>query len=154
MLGGAHRLGCVLNRAVRATVRRPLGGARVPCRVHIVMDLQLNAPALGMDELGRGRRIGILLICCMSLLIVGLDVTIVNVALPSIGHDLGASVPGRQWTIDAVTLVLAGSLLCSIPPSLGLLIVFRMLQMVGGSTLNPVAILIITNTFTDPKERS
>ncbi len=137
---------------------------------------------LAMHELSRPRRIGILLICCMSLLIVGLDVTIVNVALPSIGHDLGASVSGLQWTIDAYTLVLAsllmlsgstadrfgrkrtfviglavfsaGSLLCSLAPSLGLLIVFRMMQAVGGSMLNPVAMSIITNTFTDPKERA
>jgi EmrB/QacA subfamily drug resistance transporter len=118
----------------------------------------------------------------MSLLIVGLDVTIVNVALPSIGHDFHAKVSGLQWTIDAYTLVLAsllmlsgstadrlgrkrtyiiglslfsaGSLLCSTAPNLGLLIVFRMLQAVGGSMLNPVAMSIITNTFTDPRERA
>jgi EmrB/QacA subfamily drug resistance transporter len=118
----------------------------------------------------------------MSLLIVGLDVTIVNVALPSIGRDFGASVSGLQWTVDAYTLVLAsllmlsgstadrlgrkrtfvtgllvfsaGSLLCSLAPSLTLLVVFRMVQAVGGSMLNPVAMSIITNTFTDPKERA
>jgi EmrB/QacA subfamily drug resistance transporter len=135
-----------------------------------------------MHELSRNRRIGILLICSMSLLIVGLDVTIVNVALPSIGRELHASVSGLQWTVDAYTLVLAsllmlsgstadrlgrrrtfviglsvfaaGSLLCSLAPSLGLLVVFRMFQAVGGSMLNPVAMSIITNTFTDPKERA
>ncbi len=135
-----------------------------------------------MHELGRSRRIGILLICSMSLLIVGLDVTIVNVALPSIGRELHASVSGLQWVVDAYTLVLAsllmlsgstadrlgrrrtfviglsvfaaGSLLCSLAPSLGLLVVFRMLQAVGGSMLNPVAMSIITNTFTDPRERA
>jgi EmrB/QacA subfamily drug resistance transporter len=135
-----------------------------------------------MDELGRRRRIGILLICSMSLLIVGLDVTIVNVALPSIGTQLHASVSGLQWTIDAYTLVLAsllmlsgstadrlgrrrtfvvglltfvaGSLLCSLAPNLTTLVVFRMLQAIGGSMLNPVAMSIITNTFTDPRERA
>jgi EmrB/QacA subfamily drug resistance transporter len=135
-----------------------------------------------IHELSRGRRVAVLLICCMSLLIVGLDVTIVNVALPSIGRDLHASVSGLQWTVDAYTLVLAsllmlsgsmadrlgrkrtfviglslfsaGSLLCSAAPSLGLLVVFRMLQAVGGSMLNPVAMSIITNTFTDPRERA
>ncbi len=134
------------------------------------------------SELSRPRRVGILLICSMSLLIVGLDVTIVNVALPSIGREFNASVSGLQWTIDAYTLVLAsllmlsgstadrfgrkrtfvvgllvfsgGSLLCSLAPSLTLLVVFRMVQAVGGSMLNPVAMSIITNTFTDPKERA
>jgi EmrB/QacA subfamily drug resistance transporter len=118
----------------------------------------------------------------MSLLIVGLDSTIVNVALPSIGRELHAPVSGLQWTVDAYTLVLAsllmlsgsmadrlgrrlvfqvglavfslGSLLCSAAPSLGWLIAFRMLQAVGGSMLNPVAMSIIRNVFTDPRERA
>ena len=118
----------------------------------------------------------------MSLLIVGLDNTIVNVALPSLQRDLHASVSGLQWTVDAYTLVLAsllmlsgstadrlgrrrifqtglvvfsvGSLLCSLAPGLGWLVVFRMVQAVGGSMLNPVAMSIITNVFTDPKERA
>ncbi len=138
--------------------------------------------AIPTEALSRRRRIGVLLICSMSLLIVGLDVTIVNVALPSIGHDFSASVSGLQWTVDAYTLVLAsllmlsgstadrigrkrtfvvglavfsaGSLLCSLAPSLTMLIIFRMVQAVGGSMLNPVAMSIITNTFTDPKERA
>jgi len=131
---------------------------------------------------GSRRRALILAICCMSLLIVGLDSTIVNVALPSIQHDLHAPVSGLQWTIDAYTLVLAsflmlagstgdrvgrrrtfqtglavftlGSLLCSLAPGLGWLVVFRMMQAIGGSMLNPVAMSIITNTFTKPAERA
>ena len=59
------------------------------------------------QELTHRRRTLVLAICCMSLLIVGLDVTILNVALPSIAQDFGASVSGPQWTIDAYTLVLA-----------------------------------------------
>jgi len=118
----------------------------------------------------------------MSLFIVGIDVTIVNVALPSIQHDLHATISSLQWTVDAYTLVLAcllmlsgsvadrfgrrrvfqiglaifslGSLLCSVAPSVGWLIAFRALQAVGGSMLNPVALSIIANTFTDPKERA
>jgi EmrB/QacA subfamily drug resistance transporter len=135
-----------------------------------------------MPELSRRRRLLVLAICCMSLLIVGLDNTIVNVALPSIRLELNATVSGLQWTVDAYTLVLAsllmlsgstgdrigrrrtfqaglvlftlGSLLCSLAPSVGWLVVFRMLQAVGGSMLNPVAMSIITNTFSDPKERA
>jgi EmrB/QacA subfamily drug resistance transporter len=118
----------------------------------------------------------------MSILIVSLDLTVLNVALPSIQHDLHASIAGAQWTIDAYTLVLAsllllsgstadrvgrrhifqmglviftlGSLLCSIAPSLNWLIAFRMLQAIGGSMLNPVALSIISNVFTDAKERA
>src|SRR5580658_10712734 len=102
----------------------------------------------------------------MSVFIVGIDVTIVNVALPSIQHSLRASVSGLQWTLDAYTLVIAcllmlsgsmgdrfgrrrvfqaglavfatGSLLCSVAPSLGWLVGFRAVQAVGGSMLNPV----------------
>jgi EmrB/QacA subfamily drug resistance transporter len=91
-------------------------------------------------------------------------------------------VSGLQWTIDAYTVVLAsllilsgstadrlgrrrtfqvglslftlGSLLCSVAPGLGWLVAFRVVQAVGGSMLNPVAMSIVTNTFTDPRERA
>ncbi|QOV46555.1 MFS transporter [Streptomyces chromofuscus] len=135
-----------------------------------------------MPELSPRRRLLVLAICCMSLLIVSLDNTILNVALPSMQKDLGATTSGLQWTIDAYTLVLAsllmlagstadrigrkrvfmaglivftiGSALCSVAPDLDTLVVFRMVQAVGGSMLNPVAMSIITNTFTDPRERA
>jgi EmrB/QacA subfamily drug resistance transporter len=135
-----------------------------------------------MSDSGQVRREVVLAICCMSMLIVGLDVTILNVALPSIQKDFGASVSGAQWTIDAYTLVIAcllmlsgsmgdrfgrrrtfqlglfsftvGSLLCSVAPGLGWLIAFRMIQAIGGSMLNPVAMSIVTNVFTEPKERA
>ncbi|MFF8862335.1 MFS transporter [Streptomyces sp. NPDC015139] len=135
-----------------------------------------------MPELSHRRRMLVLAICCMSLLIVSLDNTALNVALPSMQRDLHATTSGLQWTIDAYTLVLAsllmlagstadrigrkrvfmtglvlfsvGSLLCSLAPDLELLVVFRMVQAVGGSMLNPVAMSIITNTFTDSRERA
>ncbi|SCK43864.1 drug resistance transporter, EmrB/QacA subfamily [Streptomyces sp. WMMB 714] len=136
------------------------------------------------DEKGeaRPRRLLVLAICCMSLLIVSLDNTALNVALPSLQRDLNASVSGLQWTLDAYTLVLAsflmlsgstadrvgrrrvfqtglvlftaGSLLCALAPGLGWLIAFRALQAIGGSMLNPVAMSIITNTFPEPRERA
>jgi EmrB/QacA subfamily drug resistance transporter len=118
----------------------------------------------------------------MSLFIVGMDVTIVNVALPSIQRSFHASVSDLQWTIDAYSLVIAcllmlsgsmadrfgrrrvfqiglsvfalGSLLCSLAPGLGWLVAFRGLQAVGGSMLNPIALSIIVNVFTDRKERA
>src|SRR6201991_3818432 len=62
-------------------------------------------------QLSPRRRQLVLAICCMSLFIVGLDNTIVNIALPSLRTDLGASVSGLQWIIDAYTLVLASLLI-------------------------------------------
>jgi EmrB/QacA subfamily drug resistance transporter len=132
--------------------------------------------------LTRRRRHLVLAICCSSLFVVGLDNTIVNLALPAIRRDLGSSLSGLQWVIDAYTLVLAsllmlggstgdrigrrrtfqmgltlfgvGSLLCSLAPSTGWLIAFRAVQAVGGSMLNPVAMSIITNVFTERAERA
>jgi EmrB/QacA subfamily drug resistance transporter len=133
-------------------------------------------------EIPRKRRLLILGICCMSLLLVGLDATIVNVALPAIHRSLHASLSGLQWVIDAYTLVVAsllmlagstadrlgrrrvfqiglvsftfGSALCAVAPSLNLLIAARVIQAAGGSMLNPVAMSIVRNVFTDPRERA
>ena len=66
-----------------------------------------------LPDLSRRRRLLVLAICCMSLFIVGLDSTIVNVALPSISRELHSSVSGLQWVIDAYTLVLASLLMFS-----------------------------------------
>ena len=124
----------------------------------------------------------ILAICCMSLLIVGMDVTIVNVALPAIQKDLHARLAGLQWILDAYTLVVAsflmlagsmsdrfgrrrvfqiglgvftlGSLLCSRAHTIEQLIAFRALQGFGASMLNPVALSIIANAFPDRQARA
>ncbi len=140
------------------------------------------AAGSGASAAGRGRRTLILGVCSMSLFIVGLDSTIVNVGLPVIGRDLHAGVSGLQWTVAAYTVTLAallmfsgaladrigrrtvfqvglslftlGSWLCSLAPSLGALIAFRIVQGVGGSMLNPSALGIITNTFTGRAERA
>jgi len=140
----------------------------------------VSSPARA-DRDGRRRSV-VLATCCLSVFIAGVGVSIVNVALPSIQRDLHASVSGLQWTVDAYTLGIAcllmlsgslgdrfgrrrvfqigvaafslGSLLCSVAPSLGWLIAFRGMQAVGGAMLNPVAMSIIANTFTDRAERA
>jgi EmrB/QacA subfamily drug resistance transporter len=134
------------------------------------------------DQLSRSRRIGILLICSMSLFMVGLDITAVNVAIPAIGDQLHARLSWLQWSVSAYTVVMAtlllfsgsvadrlgrkrtlaigmsvfavASLLCSLAPNVQSLVAFRVLQGIGASMLNPVAMSIITNTFTDPRERA
>src|SRR5262245_13432104 len=118
----------------------------------------------------------------MSLLITGMDTTIVNVALPSIQNDFHASVSELQWIVASYTVVLASllmlggstadrigrvrifqtglvlftlaSLACSLAPSAGWLIAFRALQGIAASMLNPVAMSIIRNTFHDPRQRA
>jgi EmrB/QacA subfamily drug resistance transporter len=121
-------------------------------------------------------------ICCMSVLLIAMDVTIVNVALPAIQHDLQASLSGLQWIIDAYTLVIAsllmlsgsmsdrfgrrrvfqigltlfvaGSLLCSLAHTIDQLVAYRALQGLGASMLNPVALSIVANVFTEPRARA
>src|SRR5204862_7934162 len=62
---------------------------------------------------------------------------------------------GRKRVLVLGLAVFTGaSLLCSVAPSIEWLIAFRVLQAVGGSMLNPVAMSIIVNTFTDPRERA
>jgi EmrB/QacA subfamily drug resistance transporter len=132
-------------------------------------------------ETGR-RRTRVLTICCASIMLVVMDVSIVNVALPTIRHDLHAPIAGLQWTVDAYTLVLAcflvlagstadrigrrrifqtglavfasGSLLCGLAPGIGWLIAARVVQAAGGTMLNPVAMAIIATTFPDRTERA
>ena len=137
---------------------------------------------LARPALDRRRRVLVLLICSTSLLLVGLDVTIVSVALPDIRRSLHATLPELQWTVDAYTLVLAsllllagstadrlgrrrvfqaglavfslGSLLCALAPGFAALVAARAVQAVGGAMLSPVAMSIVRNVFEDPRERA
>jgi len=123
------------------------------------MTTTISAPAATPGRAAPVRPRLVLAICCMSLLIVGMDVTIVNVALPSIQRDLDASVSALQWTTAAYTVALASllmlggstadrlgrarvfkfglmlftaaSLACSLAPSLGWLIGARVTQGIG-----------------------
>lgn len=123
-----------------------------------------------------------LAVCCLSMFLVGLDTTIVNVGLPAIGRGLDIDTRGLEWTVDAYTLVLAGllissgaladrfgrrrvfqcglavfgtaSLLCALAPSAGVLVTARALQGVGASMLSPVALAIVVNAMPDPRERA
>ncbi|HSA53682.1 MAG TPA: MFS transporter [Yinghuangia sp.] len=136
-----------------------------------------------MAETGRTQAVGygsaaarwVLLATVLGSGIVLLDGTVVNVALPTIGRDLDASVAALQWIVNAYTLTLAGlillggalgdrygrrkifiigvvwfalaSLLCGIAPNVELLIVARALQGIGGALLTPGSLAIIQATF-------
>jgi EmrB/QacA subfamily drug resistance transporter len=133
-------------------------------------------------SLSSRRKAIILVSCCLSLLIVSMDATIVNIAIPNIRSDLHASPSQLQWVIDVYTLVLASllllagaaadrfgrrrtfqigltvfavaSLMCSLAPNIETLIAARLLQAIGGSMMNPVAMSIITQVFPGRVERA
>src|SRR4051795_8568391 len=124
----------------------------------------------------------VLVLVCFAQFMVILDATIVNVALPSIQHDLGFSQGSLQWVINAYTLVFGGFLLlggragdligrkrpflagvalfpfASLPDGLsqsgGMLIAARALQGLGAALISPAALSIITTTFQEGSERT
>ena len=128
------------------------------------------------------RRSTVLAICALSMFLVGLDTTIVNVGLPAIGRGLGVGTRSLEWIVDAYTVVLASllissgaladrfgrrrvfrcwlvvfgtaSLACALAPSLDVLVAARAVQGVGASMLSPVALAIVVNAIPDPKERA
>jgi EmrB/QacA subfamily drug resistance transporter len=120
--------------------------------------------------------------CCFGLFMVMLDNTIVNVALPSIQRELGASVTSLQLVVDAYILVFASllltagalgdrfgrkrvfqvglvvftvaSALCGLAGNEQMLIGARALQAIGGSALLPSTLALITATFPDRREQA
>ncbi len=111
-----------------------------------------------------------------------LDVAVVNVALPSIKHDLGFSAQSLQWVVSAYAIFFGGalllggrladlfgrrrlfvgglmlfalsSLLCGIAWSEGSLIAFRAVQGLGGALLAPAALSLLMTTFAEGRERN
>src|SRR6476661_356542 len=128
------------------------------------------------------RRWTALIIVCLAQLMVVLDVTIVNVALPSIQHDLHFSQANLTWVVNAflvtfgsllllfgrigdlvgrkrvflagIVVFTAASLLCGIAPSQGVLIAARFAQGVGAAAQASVILAIIITEFPKPSERA
>jgi len=129
-----------------------------------------------------GWRWAVLAVLCLGLLVIGIDGTIVNVALPTLVRQLHASSSQLQWVVDAYTIVFAsflliagstgdrlgrketfaaglvvfgaGSLACSLTHSASTLILTRGMQGLGAAFIMPSTLSIITNVFTDPAERA
>src|SRR5581483_12198878 len=127
-------------------------------------------------------RRAVVLVMCAGMFLVLLDVTAVNVTLPSIGRDLGASVSGLQWVVDGyavaiASLLLAGgtvgdrighrrvvlaglavfgvaSLLIGLASGTGVVIAGRVGQGVGAALLLPGTLAVISDTFPDRAEQA
>jgi MFS family permease len=143
------------------------------------------ADSAGITPAGREpdrRRWWTLAVLCVSLLVIVVDNTIVNVALPTLVRDLGTSVSDLQWVVDAYTLVFAGLLLtagalgdrfgrkgalttglvifaaasaaAAFAPDVGTLVGARAVMGIGAALIMPATLSILTNVFTDARERA
>jgi EmrB/QacA subfamily drug resistance transporter len=123
-----------------------------------------------------------LIVLCVGMLMIILDSTVVNVALPSIQHDLGFSQPNLAWVVNAYLitfgglLLLAGrlgdligrknvfmvglalftlaSLLCGLAQSQGMLIAARFVQGIGGALTSAVILGMVVTMFPKPREQA
>ncbi|HET8980427.1 MAG TPA: MFS transporter [Solirubrobacteraceae bacterium] len=156
------------------------------------MSESLPSPAVAPDR--RPRRVDasdrraatnpwlVLVIACLAQFMVVLDITVVNIALPSVQRGLHFSATNLQWIVNGYTLVFGGflllggraadlfgrkrlfvagvvlftlaSMLNGLAQSSGILIIGRGLQGLGGALVSPAALSIVTTTFSDPTERT
>ena len=128
------------------------------------------------------RRWAALAVLSLSLIIIGLDNTVLNVALPHLAESLGASNSQLQWIVDGYVIVfagliltmgslgdrfgrkgalsvgllifMAGSIAAMFATSASTLIAFRMVMGIGGALIMPATLSLLTNIFHDPKERA
>jgi EmrB/QacA subfamily drug resistance transporter len=138
-----------------------------------------GAMAAGADD---RRRWWALIVLCLGVLMIVLDTTIVNVALPSIRTDLGFTETSLVWVVNAYMLTFGGFLLlggrlgdlyghrrlflagivlftvasaaCGLAQSQALLVVARAVQGLGGAVVSAVALSLIMNLFPEPAQRA
>jgi DHA2 family methylenomycin A resistance protein-like MFS transporter len=118
----------------------------------------------------------------LGFFVVTLDAFVVNVALPSIGRDLGGGITGQQWVVDGYTLMFAALLLsagalsdrigarqsygvglamfvvasavCGLAPAIGVLVAARLLQGAGAAVMLPASLALIREAYSDPVQRA
>jgi EmrB/QacA subfamily drug resistance transporter len=168
------------DQAEEAQASAPRGSARAV--EALAADAQITASAAEIASKRERRRWIALAVLCLGQLMMVLDSTIVNVALPSIQHDLGFSQGNLTWVLDGylitfggflllagrlgdlvgrkrvflsgLVLFTAASILCGIADSQGLLIGARLLQGVGGAVASSVILAIIVTEFPEAKEQA
>ncbi len=123
-----------------------------------------------------------LVVAVLGFFVVTLDAFVANVALPSIGSDLGGGITGLQWVIDGYTLIFAALLLsagalsdrfgagtafgiglatftaasvaCGVAPEFGVLIAARMAQGAGAAIMLPASLALIREAYSNGRERA
>lgn len=141
-----------------------------------------ETPTDQIPSLTRGNPWVALYVLCAGMLMIVLDATVVNVALPSIKDDLGFSQQSLAWVVNAYMITFGGllllsgrlgdligrkvmflsgiavftvaSLACGIAPSQGALVAARLLQGVGGAMASAVILGMIFLMFSDPGDRA
>jgi EmrB/QacA subfamily drug resistance transporter len=134
------------------------------------------------DTLDNRKRWLALMVLCLGVLMIVLDTTIVNVALPSIRTDLGFTETSLVWVVNAYMLTFGGflllggrlgdlyghrrvflaglvlftlaSLACGVSTSQGLLVAARAVQGLGGAVVSAVSLSLIMNLFIEPADRA
>lgn len=129
----------------------------------------------------RRRAQATLIAALLGFFVITLDAVVVNVALPTLAHDLGASVDGLQWVVDGYTLMFGALLLsagalvdrigarrafgmglvvfvlasmaCGWAPSLAVLVAARLAQGVGAAAMMPASMALIRQAYPDPIRR-
>jgi len=165
---------------VSTTSPRAPAPTRTPALTRVPAPTRTPAPA--QAAAAYTRRWYTLGVLCLSLLVIVVDSTIVNVALPTFTRELHASTSGLQWIVDAYTLTFAtllllagaiadrygrhralaaglavfaaGSLAAAFTQTTTELIAARAIMGIGGAFIMPATLSIITSVFTDPAERT
>jgi EmrB/QacA subfamily drug resistance transporter len=152
-------------------------------RAHpIKRNTTMTQPTTHPATSARDRRWGALIVVCLGVLMIVLDSTVVNVALPSVKTDLGFSESALAWVVNAYLLTFGGFLLlggrlgdlyghrrvflvgivaftlasvaCGIADTQAFLVVARAVQGLGGAVVTAVALSLIMNLFTAERERA
>ena len=123
-----------------------------------------------------------LVVAVLGFFIVTLDTLVVNVALPSIGSDLGGGITGLQWVVDGYTLMfaalvlsagalsdrigarqafgvglttfVAASVACGLAPEMGILIAARLAQGAGAAVMLPASLALIREAYSNARQRA
>jgi DHA2 family methylenomycin A resistance protein-like MFS transporter len=121
-------------------------------------------------------------VAVLGFFVVTLDALVVNVALPSIGSDLGGGITGLQWVVDGYTLMFAALLLsagalsdrigarqayrvglatfvaasaaCGLAPTMGVLVAARLAQGAGAAVIMPASLALIREAYQDARKRA